>query len=465
MAYSTRQLVGETPPIAHQSSPGTGGGPTGELRFVTSHNCHTQVVAIRDVHEIASYLPAIEELASAAGEPNVFYEPWMLLPALDSFGRAADLLFVLVYSIPDTIPGGPRAGGAEHKASYKASYKASHEASSTAASYTATEPQQLLGFFPLQRSTRYRRLPFSVLRLWRHDQCALCTPLVRRGFAREAVASFLDWARSPESRCHFIEFGLISGEGDFAAALKQHLSERSIRYFKADWFSRALFRPAADAESYLRQAKGKRHRKDIARREGRLAAAGRMEYAHITDQAEVDGWAQYFLELEAGGWKGRSQSALACVSGGRAFLTSIVKEAFARNRLMILGIKLDGIPIAAKLSFIAGTGSFAFKIAFDEAYSEFSRGLLLEVENIRCLHEMPAIEWMDSCAAPRHPMIDHLWPGRKTIETILIPGARKSGSLILATFPFVRSIKQSMRRFAEIIRSSVRRTSLNRSNV
>lgn len=419
---------------------------------------------------MASHLPAIEELAQAAAEPNVFYEPWMLLPAIDYFGRDADLLFVLVYSGAGSIPGcsavtqsvslrhlSPDDEAVAQTVSLRLSPPRSAGVESEASGH------QLLGFFPLQRSIGYRSLPLRVLRLWRHDQCALGTPLVRRGFAKEAVASFLNWALSAETRCHLIEFGLISGEGDFATALKQYLSGHSIRYFKADWFSRAFFQPAADAESYLREAKGKRHRKDIARRQARLAAEGRMEYASLTDPAEIEAWTNSFLELEASGWKGRSQSALSCVTGGRAFLTSIVKGAFVRNRLMMLGIRLDGIPIAAKLSFIAGNGSFAFKIAFDEAYRDFSPGLLLEVENIRSLHEMPEIEWMDSCAAPRHPMIDHLWPGRRAIETILIPGGRKSGGMILATFPLLRLIKQTARRSAAMISSLVSRTILSRS--
>jgi hypothetical protein len=413
------------------------GGSSDELRSVVSQSTSPQVILIRDQREMSSYLPAIEELAMAAAEPNVFYEPWMLLPAIDSFGHNADLFFLLVYSNPGAIPGPPTG---PHRAK------------------PASGGKQLLGFFPLERSSSYRGLPLSVLRLWRHHQSALCTPLIRCGFATEVVASFLDWALSDRSRCHLIEFGLISGEGDFATSLKRHLSARSIRHFKADWFNRALFEPAADADAYLRQAKDKRHRKDIARREARLATAGRMEYACLTNPAEIDAWTDSFLELEARGWKGRSKSALACVSGGRAFLTSIAKEAFARNRLMMLAIKLDGVMIASKLNLIAGSGSFAFKIAFDEAYAEFSPGLLLEVENIRSLHRMPDLQWMDSCAAPRHPMIDHLWPGRRAIETIVIPGGRKYGSLILAAFPLLREIKQRLRRAARMIRTTRKRT-------
>ena len=450
MAYSTSQL--KTTLAGPQPSPGICGDASDELHPVSGLNSRPVVLVIRDVSEMESHLPAIEELAQAAAEPNVFYEPWMLLPAIDYFGRDADLLFVLVYSGAASIPG-----------SSAVAQTVSLRLLSPDDENEATGTHQLLGFFPLEQSIGYRRLPLRVLRLWRHDQCALCTPLVRRGFAKEAVASFLNWALSAETRSHLIEFGLISGEGDFSTALKQYLSGHSIRYFKSDWFSRAFFQPAADAESYLRQAKGRRHRKDIARRQARLAAEGRMEYANLTDPAEIEAWTNSFLELEASGWKGRSQSALACVIGGAAFLTAIVKGAFVRNRLMMLGIRLDGIPIAAKLNFIAGNGSFAFKIAFDEAYRDFSPGLLLEVENIRSLHEMPEIEWMDSCAAPRHPMIDYLWPGRRAIETILIPGGRKSGGLILATFPLLRLIKQTARRSAAMIRSLVSRTIQSRS--
>src|SRR4051812_4277493 len=46
-------------------------------------------------------------LAAAALEPNVFFEPWMLLPAWRAFGQGVDLRVVLVYG-PDPIrPQGP----------------------------------------------------------------------------------------------------------------------------------------------------------------------------------------------------------------------------------------------------------------------------------------------------------------------------------------------------------------------
>ncbi len=44
------------------------------------------LVVVRDVEELDSYVPAWEKLAADAIEPNVFYEPWMLIPAIRSLG-------------------------------------------------------------------------------------------------------------------------------------------------------------------------------------------------------------------------------------------------------------------------------------------------------------------------------------------------------------------------------------------
>ena len=75
-------------------------------------------------------------------------------------------------------------------------------------------------------------------------------------------------------------------------------------------------------------------------------------------------------------------------------------------------------------------GSFAFKIAYDENYSKFSPGVLLELKNIHHLFKQsPPLAWMDSCADPDHPMIDHLWKERRTIDDYFI-GTKTFGGRI-----------------------------------
>ena len=43
--------------------------------------------------------------------------------------------------------------------------------------------------------------------------------------------------------------------------------------------------------------------------------------------------------------------------------------------------------VAMKCNFLSGAGSFAFKIAFDEAFARFSPGVQLEIDNVQAFHE------------------------------------------------------------------------------
>ena len=104
----------------------------------------------------------------------------------------------------------------------------------------------------------------------------------------------------------------------------------------------------------------------------------------------------------------------------------------------MMALELNGERVAQKCNFLAGNGSFAFKIAYDENHARYSPGLLVEMENIRRLHETPEIEWMDSCAVPVHFMINRLWLDRRTIQTVLIPTGKRPGELIVSLMPLIR---------------------------
>jgi len=115
---------------------------------------------------------------------------------------------------------------------------------------------------------------------------------------------------------------------------------------------------------------------------------------------------------------------------------------------MMLALELDGQRVAQKCNFLAGNGSFAFKIAYDEDYARYSPGLLLEIENIRQVHAAREIEWMDSCAVPIHFMINRLWLDRRTIQTALIPTGKRPGELIVSLMPLIRWINRKVRRIS-----------------
>ena len=53
---------------------------------------------LRGSHAIAEIVPAWDDLAAGALEPNPFYESWMLRPALECFGSGTDIRLVSVWA-------------------------------------------------------------------------------------------------------------------------------------------------------------------------------------------------------------------------------------------------------------------------------------------------------------------------------------------------------------------------------
>jgi hypothetical protein len=243
-----------------------------------------------------------------------------------------------------------------------------------------------------------------------------------------------------------MEFGFINGDGPFYRLLVDHFYESAKLSCITDCFTRALFEPGVDAEQYMRKALPRIRLKEMRRQERRLAETGQLEYIVLQPDGDVETWIQEFVQLEALSWKGKVGRALASNEQWKEFFITVAKEAFHRNQLMMLALRFNGRLIADKCNFLAGEGSFAFKIAFDEEYARFSPGILLELENIRQLHARPEIRWMDSCADPDRVMINRLWPDRRTISTLVVGTGQSPGDLVVAAIPMMRWLNRKLLR-------------------
>lgn len=367
------------------------------------------VVFIKNFEMLEDYVQAWEDLAVEALEPNPFYEPWMLLPALGGLAKGSDVRVVLVLTEDQGEP-------------------------------------VLCGVFPLEKKDRYKGLPVAAFSLWRHIYCALCTPLIRRDCARQCLDTFLDWLDA-ERGCSLMDFNLVSGDGPFHELLNDCLASRGRSNLVSERHSRAILRPQETSDLYLCAALRRDHRKDCRRKTRRLAELGKLEFDSLEFEGDVDTWIEEFLQLEAAGWKGREGGAFVCNETNRNYFATIAKRAFEGDRLMMLALRLDGKPVAMKCNFTSLPGSFAFKIAFDESYAEYSPGFLLEIENVRWFHAQRRFEWMDSCAAPDHPMIDRLWLDRLEIQSVLVPTGL-AGKSVVAALPVIRSLNRKFRGLA-----------------
>ncbi len=404
----TRRSVLEARAPRHQRSIQPANEPRPAIDAAENRS-ELSVIAVEDSTDLESYVSAWESLAAEAIEPNAFYEPWMLMPAIRAYGVGQRLLFALVLA-PD--PARP------------------------------TGAPLLAGVFPLERQSWYqglsRRLPIKTLRLWKHKYCYLCTPLIRSGYGREAVAAFFDWLDSGDHGCSLMEFKSVAGDGPFYQLLLDHFNERPRISCLTNAYTRALFRPAGDAETYVRSALRRFRRKEFERQERRLSEAGRLEYLSLEPGGDVSAWIEEFLRVEAISWKGKGGRALVCDQTDREYFVEVAEDAFRRGRLMMLALHFNGRPIAHKCNFLSAPGAFAFKIAFDEEYARHSPGVLLELENIRRLHAMPNIRWMDSCADPDRFMINHIWTDRRTILTLVAGVGKPLGDLAVAAIPLLK---------------------------
>src|SRR5262249_31782714 len=153
-------------------------------------------------------------LAGETIEPNVFYEPWMLRPALAAFAGDSALQFALIY-----------AG--------------------------EKDARRLAGFFPLERVRRCRGLPVSCLRLWKHPHCYLCTPLLHPEHAAACLTELVDWAAREAA---VLELPTVPGDGPFHRLLVEEFHRRGTAAFVPQAYTRAILRPASDAETHLRSA-------------------------------------------------------------------------------------------------------------------------------------------------------------------------------------------------------------------
>ena len=332
--------------------------------------------------ETAAFCAEWDDLARDSAEPNVFYERWYLLPSLRYFGK-------------DTQMFAPRVNG------------------------------QLIGLMPFSHQGQYGRWPVPNVQNWLHPNLFLGTPLVRSGHERIFWQLLLAQFDAQPGKAMFLHINGMTSDGALAAALADICGD-GRRFAEVDHSDRAFLQsPMNAAEYYAANMRGKK-RKELRRQKNRLEDEGELAVMRSDGSVGLSDWVNEFLALEQAGWKGREGSALSCNADTQRMFADTLSGAAAQGKLQLLDLRIDGRPLAMLVNFISAPGCFSFKTAFDESFSRYSPGVLLQIENLALL-ENPDVEWCDSCAAEGHPMIDSIWSDRRRIGrfSIAIGGAAR----------------------------------------
>jgi CelD/BcsL family acetyltransferase involved in cellulose biosynthesis len=374
---------------------------------------HFSVRVVNNWRALEALIPDWEELAQNALEPAPAAESWILIPAMRNELPGNEVRVALISASNATSSG--------------------HDGT-------------LCGVFPFEARARFRGFPTRVVRIWNHLYSPGSAPLVRRGCGPPCIRAFFDWVRNEQPAQTIIQFPDLRVESEFFRVLTETLRQDKRAHYIADAWVRAMFAPKASAARYIDSIGSAHHRKEWRRQERRLSEMGVLSYDLLGPGEDVQTWIEEFVALEMSGWKGKQGSGLGCNPRHRAWLNEVVTAASERGRLMMLALRLNGKAIAMKLNLLAPPGSYASRIAFDETLLRFSPGVLLELENIRRLHTMTEIEWMDSLATANHPLMDRVWSGRAAMVSLLVAPGPFVGRLLLASIPLLRTLKRLFNR-------------------
>lgn len=319
-----------------------------------------------------------DRLARRLAEPNPFFETWNLLPAL----RALD---------PKGTVGLLRIDCRD----------------------------ELIGLIPIQHQSHYFSRPIPHLAAWLHPNCFLGTPLVAAGHEESFWQAVLDWADAEDGNPLFLHLSSLALEGPVNAALRAALARQGRKYGVVQREERAMLASRISAADYFEESLSAKRRKELRRQFTRLSELGSLRFERIDDGEGLCRWIDDFLALEHSGWKGLAGSALLSNQATARLFREGLHGAARQGKLERLSLILDDEPIAMLVNFLTPPGSFSYKTAFDERFSRFSPGVLLQRENLALL-DNPAIDWCDSCATADHPMIDHVWRERRSVGRVSI---------------------------------------------
>ena len=354
-------------------------GKAADIHIESQRNADILVIETADA--LTPFMAALTDLADRATDSNPLFEAVALRAAMQHLRGTRDVHVALIWSA-SAIDG----------------------------------TRELIGAVPYQKKRFYLGLPISIWSVWTHIHSFLATPILRHGFEHEALRRFMRFA--DQSGVKLMRFPIYQADGAFGPALTEVLTERGFGFVETERHERAFLDCTMDGETYLATHMRKKKRKEYNRLWNRLAETCELSFEVSVSDLDLKKWLADFFALESSGWKGKRGTALSESQNERAFFEAICREATRAGKFHAACIVLDGKPIAMLASFVAGEGAFSFKIAYNEDYARFSPGALLMMKAIGAFHDDQRIKWVDSCAIPNHPMIDHIWAERRQMREL-----------------------------------------------
>ena len=331
------------------------------------------------------------ECAASSLEPNPFFEPDWLLPALEYLNESPTTMLVL----------------AEHKGAVQACVPIVEVAAD----------QNRTGSQGGHSALETRVAPTAV---------TLGTPLVTSEGGCEALACLMtEIGREAKRRgAGLVIMEWLGYDGPIARLLREVAVGMSSLLIEFDVWERGfLRRRVGDEECYWLRGIGKNRRRTIRQHHLRLEdALGTSPSLHPrTDSAAVDA----FLRLEASGWKGHQPSGLAFrrQAATTKFFEAVCDRYLDDGRMWFLSLEGGGVPAAMICCVRAGECLFAYRTAYDEGFARFGPGVEVFLAAMEYFDRDTDADLFDTCSARDNQHLLGLFPDRRTMATVMFRGS------------------------------------------
>ena len=283
----------------------------------------------------------------------------------------------------------------------------------------------LVGVLPVTLSTISLPGLYPCGRAWSTRYTFSTVPLLDRQFAVETAGVIFEALA-----------GLGAGEwmlpklnfdGPAAKAMIEAMGLRRIPWGTIGVFERAGLTIGQTYHEHMSTKVGSKYRRELFRNRRRLDELGVVTHEVAWNGDALSRGVLSFLTLEKAGWKGGRGTALASNWVTRDFAQAAFIGQGTGSNTRVDVLLLNGKPIAAGVIALSGATGFTVKGAYDEDYSKFGVGLLLELEVLKSFLDEKWASRLDSATAGDH-VIGRLWPERMKMGTLVFSLARRGAT-------------------------------------
>jgi CelD/BcsL family acetyltransferase involved in cellulose biosynthesis len=360
----------------------------------------------------------LDHLSRRAVEPNVFFNPRFLAPAMPRLEDREVRLAVV-------------RDGDEYR-----------------------NRLRLLVPFSVERSPV--PIGVSIMRTWSSPFGPLGTPLLDRDDPIGVLEDFFSMLGRAHLKLPKV-FVLpdMRLDGPVTRLMRTMAEANGLPLIVTDRVERPFLESDLDGEAYLKQAVRPHHLREFRRLKRRLADHGALEHRVARTAEEIRLGVEDFLALEAAGWKGRERTAMAVDRFRAAFAREALYRMAEQDLCRVHRLLLDGKPIACLIVLVEAGVAYTWKTAYDEAWAHYSPGTLLTLEVTKQHLDDPNIDVTDSCAVPDHPVMSRLWTERKPIGTLVVGLTRDSDRAARQAASQLHLYRET-RNMARILRNRIR---------